>query len=317
MRFAAGGAAAVLIAVVLAGCGGSSQDAGRRQLAAYLTAVDRMERQLTAPLSTVDSVDRQLTATSAHRGTGTAPTEQATTGQATTGQAPTGQATVPASSPAVRTPAQQQRALARADAQILAVTARLRALPAPGPAHHLKTLIVTLAARQAALAVQTERLIAFGPGFTSSLRPLGPAVSKLERVLSVNQAYGAAAVQEVYAQKAAALRRFAATLSTVLGSLARLRPPSSSEPTAAAEQRSLTRMRAAALTVAGDLSAGRTTDISGVLKQFDRAAKLPASRSAQQAERRAIRAYDRQVGELSSLAADANRERVRLAARER
>ena len=302
MRFAAGGAAAVLIAVVLAGCGGSSQDAGRRQLAGYLTAVDRIERQLTVPLRTVDSVDRRLTATSAHRGTGTATT---------------GQATVPASSPPVRTPAQQQRALARADAQILAVTARLRALPAPGPARHLKTLIVTLAARQAALAVQTERLIAFGPGFTSSLRPLGPAVSKLERVLSVNQAYGAAAVQEVYAQKAAALRRFAATLSSVLASLARLRPPSSSAPTAAAEQRSLTRMRAAALTVAGDLSAGRTTGISGVLKQFDRAAKLPASRSAQQAERLAIRAYDRQVGELSSLAADANRERVRLAARER
>jgi hypothetical protein len=312
VRFAAGGAAAVLIAVVLAGCGGSSQDAGRRQLAGYLTAVDRIERQLTVPLRTVDSVDRRLTATSAHRGTGTA-----TTGQATTGQATTGQATVPASSPPVRTPAQQQRALARADAQILAVTARLRALPAPGPARHLKTLIVTLAARQAALAVQTERLIAFGPGFTSSLRPLGPAVSKLERVLSVNQAYGAAAVQEVYAQKAAALRRFAATLSSVLASLARLRPPSSSAPTAAAEQRSLTRMRAAALTVAGDLSAGRTTGISGVLKQFDRAAKLPASRSAQQAERLAIRAYDRQVGELSSLAADANRERVRLAARER
>ncbi|HEY1776361.1 MAG TPA: hypothetical protein VGG41_09405 [Solirubrobacteraceae bacterium] len=302
MRFAAGGAAAVLIAVVLAGCGGSSQDTGRRQLAGYLAAVDRIERQLASPLSTVDSVDRQLTASSARRRPGTATT---------------GQATGPASSRAVRTPAQQQRALARAHAQITAVTARLRALTAPVPARHLKTLIVTLAVRQAALAVQTERLIAFGPGFTSSLRPLGPAVSKLERVLSVNQAYGAAAVQEVYAQKAAALRRFAATLSTVLASLARLRPPSSSQPTDAAEQRSLTRMRAAALTVAGDLSTGRTTDISGALKQFDRAAKLPASRSAQQAERVAIRAYDRQVGELSSLAADANRERVRLAARER
>ena len=224
---------------------------------------------------------------------------------------------MPTSSSAARTPAQQQQALARAHAQIAAVTARLRSLPAPGPARHLKALIVTLAARQAALAVQTERLIAFGPGFTSSLRPLGPAVSKLERVLSVNQAYGAAAVQEVYAQKAAALRRFAATLSAVLASLGRLRPPSSSQPTYAAEQRSLTRMRASALTIAGDLSARRTTGISGALKQFDRAANLPASRSAQQAERAAIRAYDRQVGELSSLVADADRERVRLAAQER
>lgn len=301
MRFAAGGAAAILSAVVLAACGGSSQDAGRHQLAGYLSAVDRIERQLTSPLSTVDSVDRQLTASSARRGAGTASTAQAT-------------ATTP--SPALRTPAQQERALARAHAQITAVTARLRALSAPVPARHLKVLIVTLAARQAALAVQTERLIAFGPGFTASLRPLGSAVSKLERVLSVNRAYGAAAVQEVYAQKAAALHRFAATLSIVLASLGRLRPPSSSAPTDAAERRSLTRMRTAALAVAADLSAGRTTGISGVLKQFDRAAKLPASRSVQQAERAAIRAYDGQVGELSTLVADANRERVRLAKRE-
>jgi hypothetical protein len=302
VRFAAGGAAAVLIAVVLAACGGSSQDAGRRQLAGYLTAVDRIERQLNSPLSTVDSVDRQLTASPAHRRAGTATT---------------GQTTVPPSSPAVRTPAQREQALARADAQIAAVTARLRALPAPGPARHLKMLIVTLAARQAALAIQTERLVAFGPGFTASLRPLGPGVSKLERVLSIDRASGAAAVQDVYAQKASALRRFAATLSAVLASLGRQRPPSSSQPTYAAEQRSLTRMRASALTIAADLSTGRTTGISGVLRQFDRAANLPASRSAQQAERAAIRAYDRQVGELSSLVADANRERLRLAAQGR
>jgi hypothetical protein len=304
VRFAAGGAAAVLIAVALSACGGSSQDTARHRLAGYLTTVDRIERQLTSPLSTVDSVDRQLTASSAHRRTRPASSPQAT---------------VPASGSASagRTPAQQQQALARAHAQIAAVTARLRSLPAPGPARQLKALVVTLAARQAALTVQTERLIAFGPGFTSSLRPLGPAVSKLERVLSVNQANGAAAVQEVYAQKAAALRRFAATLSTVLASLGRLRPPSSSQPTEAAERRSLTRMRASALTVASDLSAGRTTGISGVLKQFDRAAELPASRSAQQSERAAVRAYDRQVGELNSLVADANRERVRLAALER
>jgi len=298
VRFAAGGAAAVLIALVLAACGGSSKDTGRRQLAAYLTAVDRIERQLTTPLSTVDSVDSRLAATSTHGHAGTATT---------------GQTTPTASSVPVRTPAQQQRALAQAHAQIAVVTSRLKALPAPAPAGHLKSLIVALAARQEALAVQTERLIAFGPAFTASLRPLGAAVSKLERVLSVNRAYGPAAVQQVYADKAAALRGFAATLSTVLASLGRLRPPSSSQPTDTAEQRSLTRMRAAALTVAADLSAGRATGITAALRQFDRAANLPASRSAQEAERAAIRAYDRQVGELNSLVAQANRERARLA----
>src|ERR1700761_7540107 len=280
MRNVAGAGVAVLTAVVLAACGGSSQSTGRRQLSAYLTAVNRIERQLTTPLNTVDSVDRQLPATKGRRTT--------------------------------QTPAAQQQALAGAHTRIAAVTDRLKALPAPAAAQHLKTLIVTLAERQADLAVQTERLIAFGPAFTASLRPLGGAVSRLERVLSVNHAYGAAAVQAVYAEKAAALRRFAGTLSSVLTSLQRLQPPSSSVPIASAERRSLTRMRGSALTLATDLSTGHSAGISAVLKQFDRAAKLPASRSAQQAERTAIRAYNRQVGQLNALVADANRERLRL-----
>lgn len=294
MRLAAGAIAVVVIAVAVTACGGS-QDKTRRQISAYLAAADRIERQLATPLGTVDTVDRQLTAGS--------------------GQGRAGTATTTTTSSAPLTVAAQERRMRQAAGQIGAVTARLHALAAPVPAAHLKSLLVALAGRQADLAVQTERLIAFIPGFSHSLRPLGAAVSALERVLSINQASSAAGVQRVYGQKAAALRGFARTLDGILASLRSLHPPTSSQPTYAAERRSLNRMKAAAAALAGDLAGGHTAGIAGVLRAFDRAAALPASRSTQEAERAAVRAYDRQVGELSTLVAQANRERLRLAQR--
>jgi hypothetical protein len=290
VRLAAGGLAAAVIAVALAACGGS-QDTTHRHLVTYLAAVDRIERQLATPLNAVDTVDRQLTAASGPRRGGSATT---------------------ASTPPP-TVAEQVRRMDEAARQIRTVTARLRALPAPAAAAHLKAMLVQLTGRQGELAVQTQRLITFIPNFSRSLRPLGPAVVALERVLSVNRASGAAAVQQVYAHKVVALRTFVGTLQTILASLGRVRPPTSSQPTYETERRSLTRMATAATTLAGDLAGGHTSGIAGVLSAFDRAAALPGSRPSQEAERAAIRAYDRQVGQLGALAADANRERLRLA----
>lgn len=290
MRPAAVAAAAVIVAAVLAGCG-AQQDTVRHQLAGYLTQVNRIERQLGTPLATVDTVDRQLAAASSAGKKDSA-----------------SQTSAPRA-----TPAQQERRLAQASTQIKQVSARLSAQAAPGPAAHLKALLVELANRQAALAVQTERLVAFIPGLTHSLRPLGPAVVSLERVLSVNQAVGSAAVAQVYAAKAAALRTFARRLSGILVALGRVTPPSSSEPTYANERRSLRRMRAASLTLAGDLAGGRSAGVQTALRSFDRAAALPGSRPAQVAERGAIRAYDRQVAALQTLVSDADRGRLQLA----
>ena len=286
MRIAAG-ALAVVLAAVLAGCGASAQDPIRRNIATYLTSVDRIERQLAGPLTTINTVDKQLTAGAGRR----------------------------AAAVAAAGAASQERRLAAAAVQIRAVAARLRALPVPAPAAHLSALVVSLADRQANLAVQTHRLIAFIPGFSRGLQPLGPAVVALERVLAVNQASGAAAVQAVYGRKAAALRTFAATLHGILASLARLAPPDSSRPTYTAEQRSLRQMSAAATHLAGDLASGRTTGVAAVLQEFDRAAAIPGSKLAQTAELAAVRAYDRQVNELGALVGAADRERIRLARR--
>jgi hypothetical protein len=294
VRCAAAAAVALIMAAAVAGCG-SHQDTVRRQLAGYLTQVDRTERQLATPLSTVDAVNRQLAAASGDR--------------RRTGAS---QISTP---PATAT--QQERRLAEAAAEIKQVAVGLRAQTAPAPAAHLKGLLVDLADRQAALALQTERLVAFIPGLTHSLRPLGPAVVSLERVLSVNQAVGAAAVGQVYAAKSAALRTFARRLASILVALGRVSPPSSSEPTYANERRSLQRMRAASLTLAADLAGGRSTGVQAALRSFDRAAALPGSRAAQEAERAAVRAYDRQVADLQTLVSDADRERLRLAQRYR
>jgi hypothetical protein len=291
VRIAVGVAAAVVLAVALAACG-SAHDTTRRQLTRYLQTVNRTERQLGAPLNTVDVVDHQLTASAnaGRRGTSTAA----------------------AGSGAPLDIASAQRRLAQAELQIRTVSGRLRALVAPPPAAHLKGLLIALIDRQAELTTQTRRLIAFIPGFTRSLVPLGPAVVALERVLTVNQASGATAVNLVYARKAAALRTFGRTLDRILASLAQLRPPASSRPTYLAERHSLRRMHASAATLAADLAGGHTAGLTAVLRSFDRAAVLPGSRSAQAAEDLAIRAYNRRVDELGTLVTAADRERLRL-----
>ena len=51
-----------------------------------------------------------------------------------------------------------------------------------------------------------------------------------ERVLAVNQAKGAGAVQTVYAQKAAALRTFGGQVEAIAGRLLRVHPPSVALP---------------------------------------------------------------------------------------
>lgn len=292
MRVAAGVAAALAIATSLAACG-AAHDPTRSQIATYLAAVNRIERQLAGPLATVDVVDRQVTAAAG------------------------GHRAAAAASAGHLTPATEERRLQQAAVEIAAVAGRLRALAAPAPAAHLKALLVGLVERQADLTVQTRRLVVFIPGFGRSLAPLGPAVTALERVLSVNQASGAGAVALVYAQKSAALRTFAQRLTGILAALARLNPPRSSQPTYVAELGSLRRMRTAASTLAGDLGSGHTQTVAGVLRSFDRAAALPGSRRAQTAERAAVKAYDRSVGELGTLVAAANRERLRLAQRYR
>jgi hypothetical protein len=296
MRVAASAIGALMVSLAIASCGGSSHPL-RTQLGRYLSAVNRIEAQLETPLNTVDSINQQLSE---------AASAGATTQASTTSTTPH----------LLQLPiSEKEQKLRQAHRQVAAVVARLRALTVPAPATHLQSLIVTLAERQEQLIVQTELLTGFASGYEKSLAPLAPAVTTLKRVLDITGASTTSTATQLDAQKASALRTFSKGLVPILASLGQLQPPSSSVPAYDAERRSLTEMRAAALSLAGDLATANASKVPSALRAFDAAAGLPSTRRVQLAERAAIKAYDRQVSSLTTLSGEAARERLRLANR--
>jgi hypothetical protein len=285
----------VLLALWLGGCGGT-QNTPRSAVAGYLTKVNAVEKRLAAPLVTVTQTIVQF----AHQSQG----KGASHLKGRAGAGALGQFRV--------VPAGQADALLRADVQINGLRGRLAALSAPAPAQRLRTLLLELVDRQARLTHQMAKLVVFLPGFTQAMAPLGPALVRLERVLSVVQAQGSAAVAAVYAEKSAALRSFRAVALVILRGLRRLEPPGVSLPAYRAQVRALQGMASSAEGLAGALGSGNTTAAQPLLIQFRRAAAGPTSLTAQKAQIGAIRAYDAQITSLNRLGADANRERLRL-----
>jgi hypothetical protein len=285
----------VLLALWLGGCGGT-QTTPRSAVAGYLTRVNAVEKQLAAPLVTVTQTIVQFARQSRRPGASRA---KGRAGTGTLGQfraVPTGQAD----------------ALLRADVQIHRLRRRLAALPAPVPAQRLRTMLLQLVDRQSTLTRQMAKLVVFLPGFSQAMTPLGPALVRLERVLSVVQAQGSAAVAAVYAEKASALRSFRAVTLVILRGLGRLDPPKVSLPAYRAQVRALKGMASSAEGLAGALSSGNTTAAQPLLIQFRQAATGPASLTAQKAQIAAIRAYDGQITSLNRLGTAASRERLRL-----
>jgi hypothetical protein len=267
------------LVALLAGCGSQSQTPSGH-VAAYLRQVNRIEGQLKQPLAIVTAASARVAAT--------------------------------AGAGSVRAGRRQAAVLMAAERRIATLNTRVAALPAPAPAAHLRTLLVSLGSREAQLTVQTARLESFLPAYGRDLRPLAPATLQLERALAVNQAFGAAAVQEVYGRKAAALRAFGAVVEAVLGRLHRLRPPIVSLSGYRAQVRSLVGMHDASGALATALGAGRTTGLSTLLARFDRAAAATGTQAAHQAQVAAVRRYDSQVNDVSVLTAQAEQERLRL-----
>jgi hypothetical protein len=273
--------AAVILVLTGAGCGGQTRADPRSHVAAYLTQVNRTERALGRPLSDVSHVAARLAAP-AHSGSG------------------------------VRTSAADVSLLRGDLGQIRALGYRLAAIRAPSAAARLRTMLVTLVARQASLTRQTAELATFLPRFNEALTPLAAASRRLERALLVNQAYGAAAVQAVYAEKAAALRRFHAKLQDVLARLARLHPPPVSASNYRVQKVSLKGMSVSASRLATALETGDPTAVAPLLAAFDRAAAIPQSKRVFRAQVAAAKNYDREVAGLRVLAAQAVDERLRL-----
>ncbi|HWD74923.1 MAG TPA: hypothetical protein VG371_07265, partial [Solirubrobacteraceae bacterium] len=163
------------------------------------------------------------------------------------------------------------------------------------------------------LTRQTAQLEEFLPRFNVALGPIVPASRQLEQALSVNTGYGAAAVQAVYARKAAALRACKATLDNVLIRLARLHPPPVSRPNYRAQVEALQGMSTSAGKLSVALQSSDRSGIPALLAAFDRAAVAPRTSGALRAQIAAARAYDRQTTQVKNLAVQADRERQRLA----
>ncbi len=277
----AGAVLVLVLAVAPAGCGQQSSSQ-RTQVARYISEIKSEEATLTPALMAVTQVSAQVAANG---------------GRILLGKTPL---------------LTQERRLNGALIQIQAQEARLRGLSYPAAAAHLRSLVLAMSSDQATLTHQLALLVAFLPRFNSAVSPLQGALARLERVLSQRQARGSAAVFALYAAKAQALRSFQGTTRQIADHLRPLIPPPVSRPAYEAQLTSLRGMGASAGSLARALAAGSPGDVRPLLIQFDRAALATHSRSVQQQQIAAIRAYDAQSERLTTLSEAISRERLRL-----
>jgi hypothetical protein len=272
----------VLFGLAAAGCGQTSSE--RPAVAAYLRKVQRIENALGAPLAVVTRTASQFAVDqSTHaRGLGNF---------------------------LDLTPVQPLR---RAAAQIRALRVRLAAINAPAPATHLRALLLELCDRQAQMTDELAKIVMFLPQFAGAMRPFTPAVVRLERVLSRQSAYGAAAVAAVYASKASALRQFQDTMRGIVTRLHRLQVPAVSRPSYNAQVHALEGMGDSAGRLASAIADGPSGNVQQLLVDFDRAAASSQSSSVQRSQAAAARAYDAQSARLSQLSDKVALERLRL-----
>jgi hypothetical protein len=277
---------AIALAALIAGCGGGghAQKQGRQDVA-YVKRINAIEAQLHQPLVAVTQASAQF---GSKRKAGPVVT-------------------------ADRGTRAQEKTLNAARVRIRSLGESLAAIPAPPAYAKLRTLLVRLVNQQAYLTEQTAKLVVFLPSFDSALRPLAPATVRLERALSVTQAYGPSAVQAVYARKAHALRTFHSDVERVLVHLRHLSAPQVSAPDFDAQVDALHGMSVDAGKLADAIGSGQTTNVAGLLQNFDKAAVSNQTVHVQKAQIAAVKAYDRQVSKLNSLAVAAERERLRLA----
>jgi hypothetical protein len=277
-------APALLIALTVAGCGAGHANSARKQLAAYIDHVNRIEKQLQRPLNTVADAGRSFA------------TDQTSTvgafGRFVTGS--------------------QQGKMLGALGQMRRLRVRLAALEAPAPATRLRALLLEVVDRQEALTMQTAELIGFLPGFQAALKPLTPALARLERALSVKGGSGAAAVRASYLHKGLALRVFEAEAVNIVTALDRLRPPQVARPLWLFQVHALRRMHAAAAALVVALYSGRLGGVPRLLYEFELAAAAPRSLAAQRAEIAAVKAYDARITALNRLAQRAEAQRYAL-----
>ena len=260
------GLAAAAICCLAAACGGKST-ARRDAVATYVVRVDAIEQHLQKPLLDVSKANRDF-------------------------------AGKKSGSPAAR------RELVRAQATIQRLERRLRAVPAPPDAAHLRALLLAFVARESAIAGEVAQLADFIPAYDAALAPLAPAGVAVKAVLASKKA--------TIADKAAALDRYGAALAPVIATLRTLRPPPASRPVWSQQIATLVSVRAAETALADALRANRNAAVPKLLQRLSEAAAGNQSLSAQRAQIAAVVAYNGRVKSLNGLGSRISDEEARL-----
>ena len=219
-------------------------------------------------------------------------------------------------------------ALARQTMQKLEL--RLEALPAPGVATRLRSLLVKLAAAEVGLANEVERLAVFAPRFTALLRDASGAGKALGRALGAvspptahtihgtkkqvakaRKAFKTEAAQAASAQ-ADAVDAYDAKIALVWSKLRKLRPPTVMQPAYRTQLRTLVATRVAGRALADELRKQDRSQVAVVGRRFSIAARGATSVSAQKAQISAVQAYNRRVRAIGALQSRIQSELARL-----
>ena len=192
----------------------------------------------------------------------------------------------------------------RAQATIQQLERRLRAVPAPPDAAHLRALLLAFVARENAIAGEVVQLATFIPAYRAALAPLAPASVALQRVLASKTAS--------IADKAAALDRYGAALAPVIAKLRTLRPPPASRPVWAQQIGVLVSVRGANTALVDAMRTNRNAAIPMLLQRFSEAGIGNQTLSAQDAQIAAVVAYNRRVKSLNTLGSRISDEEARL-----
>lgn len=208
--------AAVALALLVAGCGGSTPATSRPAVAAYVIRVNTIETQLAAPLKTVTVAGARL---------------------------------------AVSTNAinrVQVRRLQGAVGRITALRRKLSRLPVPAAARQLRILVLLLAGGEVDMTNELSGLFQFLPRYSDALREMEPSTTQLQTAL----AGPAGSSSDARAAKARALNRYLAALAALARTLRSLMPPPVAKPQYETELRSLSGMQASAGALAQALTSG-------------------------------------------------------------
>jgi hypothetical protein len=267
----------------------------RREVTAYIDAVNAIENQMHKPLARVMLAYRDFTA--ARSGGREAVSE-----------------------------------LAAAAPTLVRLDRRLAALPAPPEAEKLRAGLVRLVGEQAAVTREVQRLAAFAPHYSAVLRSAHAASAQLglalhavkiptphvlrgtkSQILAAQSQYTAESNAAAAAQ-ADAIDAYDRTITLVVGRLRKLQPPASLVPTYRAQLRSLRDAAAAGTRLANELRKPDRARVPALGRRFTIASREAGTLVVQRREIAAIRAYNARARAISSSSADVERELARLQA---